>query len=222
MIAIDSVTLSFGTRDVLSGCYLQCRKGEIVGLLGRNGTGKSSLLKILFGTLKAGFSHLRIDDLLIKRAWATGAVSYLPQERCLPPFLKVRELVPAIPPEFLPEQPGGRNDLSERRVGELSGGEYKLVALLWLFSRPADYVLLDEPFAGVAPLYVEKLQELLLTMRATRGILLTDHSYRDILKVSDRVVLLHQHAVYRIDSDDDLVRYGYVPSPDFPEPGIVD
>lgn len=66
MLEIDSVELDFWGKSILAGCYINCKPGEIVGLLGRNGSGKSCLLKIIFGSLNANFKHLRIDGKLIK------------------------------------------------------------------------------------------------------------------------------------------------------------
>ena len=88
MLEIDSVTLNFGNRSILSGCYLNSKSGEVVGLLGRNGSGKSSLLKIIFGSLKADFMHLRIDGKIISRGFTGKNIGYLPQQGFLPLFTK--------------------------------------------------------------------------------------------------------------------------------------
>jgi ABC-type multidrug transport system ATPase subunit len=213
MLGIDSVSLSFGGREILSGCYLNGSKGEIVGLLGRNGSGKSSLLRIIFGTLRADFKHLRIEDKIVNKAYSTRQVAYLSQESFLPPFLKVGSLIKQIsgdsehsePWEMLVKQ-------SNKRVGELSGGELRILEFLWILQQSADYILLDEPFSGVAPILVELLQEKIRKASSNKCIILTDHIYRALLPISDRLLLLHNNSVYPIKDEEELAFYGYIPS----------
>lgn len=139
MLAIDSATLNFGDKDILSGCYLAGEKGEVIGLLGRNGSGKSCLLKIIFGTQKASHKHLRIQDKIIDKAYLTKQVCYLPQESFLPPFLRVDTLLKSQKKEM------EDSELSafllkhgSSRLGELSGGELRIVECLWILQQPAD------------------------------------------------------------------------------------
>jgi len=212
MLEADSINLSFSGRAVLSGCYIHCKPGEIVGLLGRNGSGKSSLLKIIFGSLKADFRHIRIDNQIIGRGFKTQRISYLPQE----PFLLHSLLTNTIINDFqsssdiiIPDTVIA--DLKDKKAGELSGGQQRIIELLWLLSLKTDYILLDEPFSGISPIFIEILQEIIKQAGAKKGIILTDHLYRPLLEISDRIVLLHNNAVYNIRQETDLVRYQYVP-----------
>ena len=213
MLRIDSVTLNFGSKSVLAGCYLQCQKGEIVGLLGRNGAGKSCLLKIIFGTQKADFKHLRIDDKIIDTGYKTREVVYLPQDNFLPPFLKIGSLIKSLDDKI---QTGlfsidiiGEN--WNKNIGELSAGASRFIETIWILNQKASYVLLDEPFSGLAPFLVELLQDLIREAAKEKAIILTDHIYRPLLEISDRVVLLHNNSVYPIESEKDLIRYNYIP-----------
>lgn len=212
MLEIDSVTLSFGNKDVLSGCYVSCRPGEVTGLLGRNGCGKSSLLKIIFGSLKAGFMHLRIDGKIIKRAFKGRDVAYLPQNNFMPSFLTVKQVLKDCDTDVIT---GGVSEWLQKvagnRLNSLSGGELRFLECLWTLSRPATYVLLDEPFSEIAPLQIEILQQLIRLKSTTKGIILTDHFYRPLMEVSDRIVLMHNNAVYTIRTEADLVLYQYIP-----------
>lgn len=213
MLEIDSVSLSFWGRQVLSGCYLNCKPGEVLGLLGRNGCGKSSLLKIIFGSLKADFKHLRINGKIISKGYLTGQIAYLPQQHFMLPFHKVSEIVEVFSPlikQHLLAEEHLNIDLG-KRLDELSNGQQRFLECLWILSRPVDYILLDEPFSAIAPIQVEFLQKIIIETGRYKAIVLTDHMYRPLLAVSTRVVLLNNNAVYNIYGDDDLIRYNYLP-----------
>lgn len=213
MLEIDSVELSFWGKTILSGCYLHCKSGEVLGLLGRNGSGKSSLLKIIFGSLRADFKHLRIENKIIQSGFLTGKVAYLPQQHFMLPFLKVSEIYQSFSP-FIKEQLLMEDPLNielNGRLNELSNGQQRFLECLWILSKPAEYILLDEPFSAIAPIQIEFLQKIIMQTGKTKAIVLTDHIYRPLLAVSNRVILLHNNAVYNIESDDDLIRYNYIP-----------
>ncbi len=213
MLEADSVTLTFGGRPILSGAYLSCRRGEIVGLLGRNGSGKSSLLKIIFGSLGADFKHLRIDGTIVPQGYRSGQLAYLPQGHFLPPFLRVGELLNEldVPARERIVSAGVLERLVRSPVRDLSGGELRFLECCWVLFRPVPFILLDEPFTGLAPVYVELLQQLITEQGKEKGIILTDHQYRSLLESSNRIVLLHNNSVYAIRDERDLVTHSYLP-----------
>ena len=91
-LEIDSILKSFGERTILADVYLKCCRGDIIALFGRNGTGKSTLLNIIFGTLKADRKFIRIDGKVIKGpAFRSGLLAYLPQHPSFPSHLKVSQ-----------------------------------------------------------------------------------------------------------------------------------
>lgn len=213
MLEIDSVTLNFSDKSILSGCYLNCKPGEIVGLLGRNGSGKSCLLKIIFGALQADFMHLRIGGKILKQGFKSGNVAYLPQESFLPPFLKIRQVLKGLTcqKDLILENEIIKNIIG-LEVRELSGGELRMIECIWVLNHPASYILLDEPFSGISPVQIEFLQQLIIETGKAKGIILTDHIYRPLMQVSNRIVLLHNKSVYNIIDESDLIRYNYIPA----------
>lgn len=213
MLETDSVTLSFSGKSILAGCYIHCKAGEIVGLLGRNGSGKSCLLKIIFGSLKADFKHQRIDAKIIERGFNACNIAYLPQDGFFPPFLKVREILHTVTSNRdLILRNETINKMMGLKIRELSGGELRMLECIWILNHRATYILLDEPFSGVSPLQIEFLQQLIKEAGKAKGIILTDHIYHPLMQVSDRIVLLHNNAVYNINDESDLIRYNYLPN----------
>lgn len=213
MLSVDSVTLNFGTRSILAGCYLACQRGEIVGLLGRNGSGKSSLLKVIFGSLTPQNKHLRIDNIIVKNGLNNQRVAYLPQENFLPPFMVVRNLLRNLDPSVQDQISGMKMiwEVKSKTIAELSGGMQRLIETIWIMGQKSDYILLDEPFSGLAPVHVEFLQQMIRETGKEKGIILTDHIYRPLLEISSRVVLLHNNSIYPINTEGDLIRYNYIP-----------
>lgn len=210
---IDSVSHKYGEREVLSSVFLNCKVGEIVGLLGRNGSGKSTLLKIIFGEVKPRFMHLKIDDFYTRKAYSSNKVAYLSQGFFIPHYLKIKDLVHLYSNLYRQQLLAVSviEDHLNVQLGELSGGNRRLVEALLLIYSDAKYVLLDEPFSQLAPLIIDELKIHLLKFRDTKGFIVTDHYYRQILEVSTRVVLIHNGCNYQINTEADLILNGYLP-----------
>ncbi|MBY0542021.1 MAG: ATP-binding cassette domain-containing protein [Sphingobacteriaceae bacterium] len=211
---IDSVNHKYGEREVLSSVFLNCKIGEVVGLLGRNGSGKSTLLKIIFGELKPRFMHLKIDNVYTQKAYLSNKVAYLSQGFFIPPYLKINDLV-NLYTNFYKQQLLSTAVIQDNlnvQLIELSGGNRRLVEALLLIYSDAKYVLLDEPFSQLAPLITDELKSHILKFKDKKGFIITDHYYRQILEVSTRVVLIHNGCNYQINTEDDLILHGYLPN----------
>ncbi|RZL44013.1 MAG: ATP-binding cassette domain-containing protein [Pedobacter sp.] len=211
---IDSVNHRYGNREVLSSVFLNCKVGEVVGLLGRNGSGKSTLLKIIFGEVKPRFMHLKVDGKLTYKGYLTGQVAYLPQGFFIPQYLKINDLVNLFTAKY-------KNELLmidfiqkhlTAQIGNLSGGHRRLVEALLLIYSDAKYVLLDEPFSQLAPLVADELKGHILKFKGRKGFIITDHYYKQILDVSSRIVLIKNGCNYSIKNEDDLILNGYLPN----------
>jgi ABC-type multidrug transport system ATPase subunit len=217
-LSVDSLMHSFGDLKVLAGVFLRCAKGEIVGILGRNGSGKTTILRSIFGTLPAQSIHLSVDGAYTERAYLDGSVAYLAQE----PFLPRRSRVSTVVWWFLadPEQraivlqdPRVKR-FARSRVNHLSAGEKRYLETLMVLRLRAPYLLMDEPFTEVEPLYRESLKHAIRRRAGEgKGFILTDHAYHDIVDVCDRVYVLAQGELYPADAPEDLARYGYTPAP---------
>ena len=99
-LKVDSVQLEFDGRKILQDVYLNCTQGQIIGLLGRNGSGKSSLLKIIFGTLTPGFKYVGIDGTYIEKGFVNNRIAYLPQHNYLPKGIKITALAKMLVDEY--------------------------------------------------------------------------------------------------------------------------
>ena len=211
ILEIDSAELAFGGRSILSGVYLLAETGCVTAVLGRNGCGKSCLMKILSGALKAGFCSMRIDGKWHGR-FTEKEVRYLPQHAFIPGWLRLervlrdfglsREELERWFPLFVP--------LRGSRIGELSGGEQRILECCVILRSRTQFVLLDEPFSQIAPLHVETLQTLIRQEKMAKGILLTDHMYRHVTGIADRLYVMTDGQAYPCENDEELVRRGYL------------
>jgi branched-chain amino acid transport system ATP-binding protein len=180
MLKIDSVHVSIQSVQALRGFSLRVQPGEMVGLVGRNGAGKTSLLRTIMGHLKPTQGQLHWDgqDLTTtpRHARAGLGFGYMPEDRGLVPELTVEEniLVPVWVSKTL--QPQARLDyvysvlpelqaMKDRRALLLSGGQQKLVALARALAVGTRLLLLDEPFEGVAPALSQRLSEVIFGLR---------------------------------------------------------
>jgi ABC-type multidrug transport system ATPase subunit len=209
----DGILLSYRHTNVLSNVYLKCRPGETLGLLGRNGCGKSSLLKIIFGVLAGECQSVRVDGRYVYPAYRRyRGIKLLPQEPFLPENLRVKAAYRLFTGSGSP--PG--DDLPEirqrwaARIGDLSGGEKRILETLLLLFSDARYLLLDEPFTHLSPVQIERLLHLLRTHGSGKGIILSDHQYRYVLSVCHRLVLLDQGRTVALNDPQELVDRGYL------------
>jgi ABC-type lipopolysaccharide export system ATPase subunit len=208
----DGIRLSFDGRPVLSDIYLQICTGNIVGLLGRNGCGKSTLLQVIFGVQPAEKS-VRLNKQPLAEAYRKrGSISYLPQFHYIPKMLTVRTALEhheCDKEKFLHWFPEFSKSI-QQKTGSLSGGERRIVELYIQLARPVAFVLLDEPFAQLSPLQTERVKQLLLEQREQKGIMLTDHLYREVINVADRLFLLKEGALKKAANAKDLEDMGYL------------
>ncbi|MES2275815.1 MAG: ATP-binding cassette domain-containing protein [Bacteroidota bacterium] len=212
-LKVDSVQLEFGDRKILQDVYLDCKQGEIIGLLGRNGCGKSSLLKIIFGTLNPSYKYVSINDQFIHSGFQNCRIAYLPQDNYLPQGMRVDQLAPMVVADIHWEQFSAQPaylDHHKKQTDQLSGGELRQLEMLMILYSRAEFILLDEPFTHISPVQSDGFKLLLREIAKTKGIILTDHQYDNIMDVSDRLILIENGCTRHIKHADELVRYGYL------------
>ncbi|MBJ6117129.1 ATP-binding cassette domain-containing protein [Pontibacter sp. BT310] len=216
-LEVDSILHNYGYRQLLTNIYLSCKTGEIVGLLGRNGCGKTTLLKIIFGTLPTLNKHIRINGNVYSEPYKSeGLLAYLPQHDFLPANIKLHKIIDLYHKEQDIRETIKQDERIQHHLtkyaGELSKGELRYFELMLLLEKDVKFLLLDEPFSGIAPLYVEYIEELLQAHLGTKGFLITDHDYQSVLRVSDRIILLADGYARPIHGMEELYQWGYIPA----------
>lgn len=211
ILEIDSVECSFGARRILSGVYLSVETGCVTALLGRNGSGKSCLMKILVGSLRADFRSMRIDGRWHER-FSCEQVRYLPQHPFIPGRLTLKSVLRdfGLQCDELLERFPLFARLGDAEIRTLSGGERRLLECYLVLRSRAQFVLLDEPFSQLAPLHVETLKQMIVEEKRHKGILLTDHLYRHVTGIADRLYVLANGQSYLLSDERELVRFGYL------------
>ena len=194
-------------RKVVDDVSLEIRQGEVVGLLGPNGAGKTTTFYILVGLARPDSGHVLLDgeDItdLPMYLRARGGISYLPQEPSVFRKMTVEENLLAVL-ETLSLTPEQRRERAEELLAQmglegvrysrayvLSGGERRRLEIARSLVLSPSFVLLDEPFAGIAPLTVVDIQKIIADLSASGiGVLVTDHNVRDTLAVTSRAYII--------------------------------
>ncbi|MDT0678134.1 ABC transporter ATP-binding protein [Autumnicola musiva] len=217
-LEIDNVELNYSGKKILSGIYLKAEKGQITGLLGSNGCGKSSLLKIIFGSLKPKNKLIKINNNpFLKRLYTSKKIKYLPQHPLFPKDLKIRQAFLLFEAEwemFISAFPEFKKH-SEVRFGKLSGGERRLTEIFLVMNSYSEIILLDEPFTHLSPLYIEIITDLLQKEKHQKTIILTDHLYRHVLDLADNLYLIKDRHSHLIKGPTDLEKYNYIAANSF-------
>ena len=198
----------YGKRSVVKEVDLELRKGEIVGLLGPNGAGKTTSFYMITGMIKPTFGDIYLGDINITDApmykRARKGIGYLAQEPSIFGKLTVEnnlKLVLEMRNDLSLEDQQSKmqnllddlsiSHLSNSKGHTLSGGERRRVEIARCLCMDPDFVLLDEPFAGVDPIAVEEIQTIVHSLKDKNiGVLITDHNVRETLSITDRSYLL--------------------------------
>jgi ABC-type multidrug transport system ATPase subunit len=213
LLEVDSVSMSYNHSRILSDIFFQCKTGDITGFLGRNGTGKSTLLKIIFGVLEADSKFIRINGKVYACPYKTkGLLCYLPQHDFLPKYATVEKIVTLYGNDtdaFFED--AFLEKIRKSKIAHLSGGELKYLQVKLLISTDSKFLLLDEPFSGVSPMVIEHIKKLLTAASKTKGIILTDHDYRNVLDVANQYWLMVNGGIRAVTNKKLLIKWGYIP-----------
>jgi lipopolysaccharide export system ATP-binding protein len=222
-LVLEHLTKSYDGRKVVDDLTLEVRSGEVVGLLGPNGAGKTTTFYMVLGLLKpdGGSVYLDGEDISPLPIYlrARRGVQYLPQEPSVFRKLTVAENILAIL-ETLEFDPAARQErlqkllaelrlshLAQQKASALSGGERRRVEITRALVTSPHFIILDEPFAGIDPLAVVDIQNIIRQLKERQlGVLISDHNVREALTVCDRAYILHEGLILEEGTPDSLVK----------------
>ncbi len=222
-LVVTGLGKSFRRRPVVRNVSMHLNRGEVVGLLGPNGAGKTTTFYMIIGLIPSDAGTIEVDgrdvSALPMYRRAKLGLGYLPQEASIFRGLTVEENIRAVL-ELTEKNRLKRQRLLDELLGEfsithlrrtpasaLSGGERRRVEIARCLAINPSYVLLDEPFAGIDPIAVGDIRELVSHLKDRGiGVLITDHNVRETLEIIDRAYILHDGHVLMSGAPDEVVR----------------
>lgn len=221
ILRADNIVKMYKSRKVVKGVSLEVHQGEIVGLLGPNGAGKTTSFYMIVGLIKPNGGHVYLDDVEIttdpmyKRA--QKGIGYLAQEASVFRKLSVEDNILGVlqmtnltkkeqhmKTEALIEE-FSLGHVRKNRGDLLSGGERRRTEIARCLATDPNFVLLDEPFAGVDPIAVEDIQSIVATLKDRNiGILITDHNVQETLAITDRTYLMFEGSILKAGVPEEL------------------
>jgi len=221
-LVVTRIAKSFNKRPVVRSVSLNLKRGEVVGLLGPNGAGKTTCFYMISGLIPSDGGTIEVDGYDVTRLpmyrRARLGIGYLPQEASIFRGLTAEENIRAT--AELVEPDASRLDAAvEELLAEfgvthvrdtpaiaLSGGERRRVEIARALATHPSYILLDEPLAGIDPIAVNDIRELVRHLKKRGvGVLITDHNVRDALDIIDRAYILHDGVVLKEGTPTDIV-----------------
>jgi lipopolysaccharide export system ATP-binding protein len=221
ILKADNLVKIYHKRRVVDDVSIEIQKGEIVGLLGPNGAGKTTTFYMMVGFVKpfAGRVFLNNEDITNLPMYRRGkkGISYLAQEASIFRKLSVEDNILAVL-EFAPISKHARFDKLEQLLDEfglqkirksrgdlLSGGERRRTEIARALAVEPNFILLDEPFAGIDPIAVEDIQSIVARLKTKNiGILITDHNVQETLSITDRAYLLFEGSILKSGTSEEL------------------
>lgn len=217
----EGIVKSYKSRKVVNDVSIEVKQGEIVGLLGPNGAGKTTSFYITVGLIKPDSGRVFLDgrDItqipMYKRAQM--GIGYLPQEPSIFRKLSVQDNLKAVL-EMTSLSKAEQKDKLESLISEfrldhvrksngdvLSGGERRRTEIARCLATSPDFILLDEPFAGIDPIAVEDIQKIVIQLKDKNiGVLITDHNVQETLSIIERAYLLFEGKVLKSGTADEL------------------
>jgi lipopolysaccharide export system ATP-binding protein len=218
----ENIIKIYGEKEVVKGVSVEVNKGEIVGLLGPNGAGKTTSFYMIVGLIKpnSGKVFFDGDDIsnlpMYKRAQL--GIGYLAQEASIfrkmtveDNLLSVLEMTDLSKSEQKKRCEDLLNEFGLEKIrknigGLLSGGERRRTEIARCLATDPSFILLDEPFAGVDPIAVEDIQDIVSKLKEKNiGILITDHNVHETLSITDRAYLLYEGQILKSGTSEELV-----------------
>jgi lipopolysaccharide export system ATP-binding protein len=222
-LTVEKIGKSFRRRPVVRGVSLSLKRGEVVGLLGPNGAGKTTCFYMITGLIPADYGRIELDghdvtNMPMYRRARLG-IGYLPQEASIFRGMTAEQNIRATA-ELVEPDPARLESMVEELMVEfgvthvrdtpaiaLSGGERRRVEIARALATHPSYILLDEPLAGIDPIAVNDIRELVMHLKDRGiGVLITDHNVRDALDIIDRAYIIHEGQVLKEGAPAEIVR----------------
>jgi len=217
-LILDGTFFAINQFSILQGAYLKLNEGSICGLFGLNGSGKTTVLKLMCGQLRATSGITSIDGVRYHKPSLIARfqnMAYLPQDSMVPKEMKVESLIRRCGQLSLLEGDALLGRIRSTRIRHISHGERRYLELSLVLGLERKYVLLDEPFTGVEPRIIERMsQRIQKCASAGAGVLITDHYHHFVTPIAEYAYLLEQKQCRRLKGDivEALQRAGYLPS----------
>lgn len=223
MLRADGLVKSFRARKIVKGVTVEVEAGEVVGLLGPNGAGKTTIFDMMVGLTQPDEGAITLDGEVITPLpmyrRARKGIGYLPQESSVFRRLSVQDNILAIL-EMLDYSRSERAervdfllkelDLSHIKTSmayALSGGERRRLEITRALATNPSFMLLDEPFAGIDPIAVADIQQIITRLKDKGiGILITDHNVQETLSITDRAYIINEGLILESGSPDSIVK----------------
>ncbi len=224
VLRTEAIGKRYGEREVVRGVNLEIAQGEVVGLLGPNGAGKTTSFYIIVGLVRPDSGCVEVDGVDITRLpmylrARRHGISYLPQEPSVFRKLTVEENILAVLEarelDYTLRRTRTETLIEQLNLGHvrgtrgyaLSGGERRRVEIARCLAIEPAFILLDEPFAGIDPIAVLDLQEIIFGLKASGiGVLITDHQVKETLIVTDRAYIINEGKIFAAGTPGELGR----------------
>ena len=223
-LEVLNIGKSYAKRPVVRNVSLKLQRGEALGLLGPNGAGKTTCFYMITGLIGADYGTIKLngEDITALPMYrrARQGIGYLPQEASIFRGLSVEDNIRAVL-EAVERNPIERDKQLEALLADfsishlrrtrgiaLSGGERRRVEIARALAANPSYILLDEPFAGIDPIAVGDIRDLVATLKDRNiGVLITDHNVRETLGIIDRAVIIHDGQVLMEGTADQIIAH---------------
>jgi len=221
ILRADNIIKKYRKRTVVKGVSFEVNQGEIVGLLGPNGAGKTTSFYMIVGLIQPFSGNIYLDNQIITKLpvykRAKLGIGYLAQEASVFRKLSIEDNIRAVlemtdyPKEYQREkletliEEFGLGHIRKSKGIQLSGGERRRTEIARALAIDPKFILLDEPFAGVDPIAVEDIQQIVMKLKEKNiGVLITDHNVHETLRITDRSYLLFEGNILKAGSASEL------------------
>ena len=221
VLRAESLVKRYKKRTVVRGVSIDVRQGEVVGLLGPNGAGKTTTFYMIVGMIPPNDGRVYLDDVEITGIAmyrrARMGIGYLPQEASVFRKMSVQENILAVL-QMLDMTAAEQNEKCDRLMADfniahlarskgymLSGGERRRLEIARALATAPNFILLDEPFAGIDPIAVEEIMRIVAALKKRGiGVLVTDHNVHETLSITDRAYLLFEGQILKAGTSESL------------------